>query len=295
MRCPSDGCAQMYPMVDGAPVLLNPTRSVFRQEDFRPRATTTFKSTGTIAEKIGRLLPSPSRDVGRRKNYQRLAERLQFRSIGSRRVLVVGSGDGSATYDAMERVDGVRILETDVSLAGNAKVVCDASDLPFDDGQFDLVICQAVLEHVLEPQRCVDEMHRVLKPDGLIYVTTPFMQQVHMGEYDFTRFTHSGHRWLFRSFREIDSGIATGPASVLVWSIEYFLLAWTGTTWLRRALKATSRVLFGWMTLLDVYLAGKSSAFDGSGGFYFLGERQDSADISPRQIIAYYRGADSEK
>jgi 2-polyprenyl-3-methyl-5-hydroxy-6-metoxy-1,4-benzoquinol methylase len=109
---------------------------------------------------------------------------------------------------------------------------------PFEDGQFDLVICIAVLEHVLEPQRCVDEIHRVLAPDGLVYTTTPFMQQVHMGEYDFTRFTRSGHRWLFREFEEIDSGLATGPASVVVWTVEYFLLSWTAAVAMRRVVNS---------------------------------------------------------
>jgi SAM-dependent methyltransferase len=293
--CADEACGQEFHLVDAIPVLLNPLRSVFRAEDFVPRASTTFKAAGTAAEKIGRLLPSPSRDVSRRSSYRRLAAEIRANPEQSRRILVIGSGDGSASYHELAEVDGAVILETDVSLAGTAKVVCDASDLPFDDGQFDLVISHAVLEHVLEPQRCVDEIHRVLRPRGLVYATTPFMQQVHMGEYDFTRFTHSGHRWLFRHFDEVESGIATGPASVLVWSVEYFLLAWTTTVWLRRIFKASTRILLGWMTWLDYPLSAKRSAFDGSGGFYFVGRRRDALALSPHEMIGYYRGADSVK
>ena len=90
-------------------------------------------------------------------------------------------------------------------------VICDAHDLPFKEKSFDAIICQAVLEHVADPYRCVEEMFRVLKPKKFIYVETPFMQQVHMAPYDFTRFTYLGHRRLFRRFKEIDSGIACGP------------------------------------------------------------------------------------
>lgn len=157
------------------------------------------------------------------------------------------------------------------------------------------MICIAVLEHVLEPQRCVDEIHRVLTEDGLVYATTPFMQQVHMGEYDFTRFTRSGHRWLFRAFHEVGSGLATGPASVVVWSIEYFLLAWTASVSLRRIAKAVTRLLLGWMTLLDPLLARRQSAHDAGGGFYFIGRRAPGPTISAREIITYYRGADALK
>lgn len=212
-----------------------------------------------------------------------------------RRVLVVGCGDGSAGYGALAEVEGARWLETDVSLAGRARIVCDASDLPFNDGQFDLVICIAVLEHVLEPQRCVDEIHRVLCEDGLVYATTPFMQQVHMGEYDFTRFTRSGHRWLFRSFSEVDSGLATGPASVVVWSIEYFLLSLTCSVGARRIAKGVTRLLLGWVTVLDPLLARRNAALDGGGGFYFIGRRAPGPTLGARDIVAYYRGADAQK
>ena len=284
-----------FPDLSGVPVLLNPARSVFRAEDFDRNARTTFKAPAAWAVRLGRLLPSPSRDVSASHCQRRLAVLLAGRPADRRRVLVVGCGDGSAGYGALGDVEEARWLESDVSLAGRASVVCDASDLPFADEQFDLVICTAVLEHVLEPQRCVDEMRRVLAPDGLIYATTPFMQQVHMGEYDFTRFTHAGHRWLLRDFDEIDSGVATGPASVLVWSVEYFFLSWTRSVALRRLIKGGVRLLLGWLTVLDIALARRVAAHDAAGGFYFIGRRAPQAAMGARDMIAYYRGADALK
>ena len=70
-----------------------------------------------------------------------------------------------------------------------------------------------MLEHVLEPELVVAEIHRVLMPDGLVYAGTPFMQQVHEGPYDFMRFTESGHRWLFRRFERLASGATGGPGA----------------------------------------------------------------------------------
>lgn len=281
--------------IEGVPVLLNPDRSMFRDEDFRARAATTFKETDSLARRIGRLLPSPSRDVSADRCLRWLADELCSRPDNCRGVLIVGSGDGSARYRSVQEVDGVSILETDVSLAGGAKIVCDASDLPFEDESFDVVICVAVLEHVLEPQRCVAEIHRVLRTDGLAYIATPFMQQVHMGEYDFTRFTRSGHRWLLRDFEEIDSGMTTGPASVFVWSVEYFLLSWTRSVGVRRLVKALTRIALGWLTWLDPLVARRTAALDGAGGFFFLGRRGVPARMSPRDMIGYYRGADDTK
>jgi SAM-dependent methyltransferase len=284
-----------FPDLDKVPVLLNPARSVFRAEDFRPRARTTFKDPAGWALRLGRMLPSPSRDVSSDRCWRVLADILQQRPGDRRRVLVVGCGDGTAGYGVLAEVAGAEWLETDVSLAGRAAIVCDASDLPFVDGQFDLVICHAVLEHVLEPQRCVDEIHRVLVEDGLVYATTPFMQQVHMGEYDFTRFTRSGHRWLFREFTELESGVATGPASVVVWSAEYFIMSWLNSVGARRSAKALTRVLLGWMTLLDGVLARRAAACDAAGGFYFIGRRASGPTVTARDMIAYYRGGDALK
>ena len=65
----------------------------------------------------------------------------------------------------------------------------------------------------------------MLKGRGVVYAETPFMQQVHMGPYDFTRFTHSGHRRLFRRFEEVESGAVCGPGMALAWAYQYFLLS----------------------------------------------------------------------
>jgi SAM-dependent methyltransferase len=46
-------------------------------------------------------------------------------------------------------------------------------DLPFPDSSFDIVFYHHVIEHVSDPAKSLDELHRVLKPGGLIYVGTP--------------------------------------------------------------------------------------------------------------------------
>jgi ubiquinone/menaquinone biosynthesis C-methylase UbiE len=96
-------------------------------------------------------------------------------------------------------------------------------DLPFADNSFDGVVVQAVLEHVVD-RRAAWRRHRVLKGRGVVYAETPFMQQVHMGPYDFTRFTHSGHRRLFRWFRG-GRAAPCGPGMALAWAYQHFLLS----------------------------------------------------------------------
>jgi len=139
-----------------------------------------------------------------------------------------------------------------------------------------------VLEHVLEPHAVVDEVHRVLTADGLIYAETPFMQQVHERAYDFTRFTQSGHRWLFRRFEEIRSGPVTGPAVALLWSIRYLLRA----LGLGEKLSRIIALMFFWIRFLDRFCQPGKAA-DAAGGVFFLGRRSEN-EISPKSIVAYY-------
>ncbi len=55
------------------------------------------------------------------------------------------------------------MLELDVETT-----VCDAEELPFGDGSFDLVFGHAVLHHIPDLDRAFSEFHRVLAPGGMI-------------------------------------------------------------------------------------------------------------------------------
>ena len=179
-------------------------------------------------------------------------------------------------------------VESDVSFGDRTMLIADGHSLPFRDGFFDAVICQAVLEHVLDPHRVVSEIHRVLKDDGLVYAETAFMAQVHGGKYDFTRFTHLGHRRLFRHFEEIESGACCGPGTALAWSWRYFLLSFTSSRAVRGALRIASALSAFPLKYFDEFLVDKPSALDGAMGLFFLGRKSDEV-LSDRQLLGSYR------
>ena len=116
------------------------------------------------------------------------------------RILVIGGARGSGADELYEDIS-IDLVGTDIYPSTNTKIVADGHQLPFIDASFDGVWIQAVLEHVLDPPIVAAEIYRVLKPGGLVYADTPFMQQVHEGAYDFTRYTVSGHRWLLGTSR----------------------------------------------------------------------------------------------
>ena len=52
----------------------------------------------------------------------------------------------------------------------------DAQSLPFDDATFDVVICRQTLHYIDDLDRCLCEIHRVLKREGILVIgqMTPF-------------------------------------------------------------------------------------------------------------------------
>ncbi len=126
---------------------------------------------------------------------------------------MIGGGTIGDGLDALYAAPELDIVAFDIFPTPCTQFVADAHRIPLRDGAVDAVVVQAVLEHVLDPWRVAAEIHRVLRPDGLVYADTPFLQPVHEGPYDFTRFTESGHRWLFRDFELIESGVVEGPGA----------------------------------------------------------------------------------
>jgi ubiquinone/menaquinone biosynthesis C-methylase UbiE len=83
--------------------------------------------------------------------------------------------------------------------------VADAHDLPFADGEFEQIILSEVLEHLHSPARAVEEMARVLKPEGRLILTVPFVYPLHEAPHDYQRYTEYGLRKLLGGrFKDIE-------------------------------------------------------------------------------------------
>ncbi len=64
--------------------------------------------------------------------------------------------------------------------------------IPIKDGFFDAIICNAVLEHVDNPNQVMKEFNRVVKRGGHLYLCVPFLQPEHLSPGDFQRYTKYG-------------------------------------------------------------------------------------------------------
>lgn len=144
-----------------------------------------------------------------------------------------------------------------------------------------------MLEHVINPYLCVKEIHRVLKCDGLVYAETAFMQQVHGGRYDFTRFTRLGHRRLFARFQEIENGAVCGTGMALAWAYEHFLMSLTKSTTFKNLLRRFARFTWFWLKYFDYFKIDNPTTLHAASGYYFIGQKSDQK-IDDRTLINLY-------
>jgi len=288
-QCLNSECGLQFPIVGDVPVLINEKNSLFTIEDFTAMRDTTYHSNAPNWKKrLKKLVPSISKNYKTQSNLENFADCLRAKTDVPKILILGGAVEGQG-MEIASLFAGMETIESDVALVGRTELICDAHDIPFRAETFDGVIAQAVLEHVVDPVRCVAEFHRVLKSGGLVYAETPFMQQVHLGRFDFTRFTHLGHRRLFRRFAEIGSGAVCGSGMALAWSYLYFLQSFCKTKTAARAMSVFAGLTAFWLKYLDYFTIDRAGSFDAASGYYFLGEKSPET-LSDRELINGYKG-----
>lgn len=285
-RCGGATCAlaeRPFPVVAGVPVLVDFEASVLDADRLRAVEGASEVRRSRFAGPLRRLLHPANTTAP--ANVARMEQLLEADTPDRNpRILVIGGGTVGDGLDGLYDDPGIDLISFDVYASPVTQFVGDGHSIPLADGSVDGVVIQAVLEHVLEPTVVAGEIHRVLRTGGIVYADTPFLQQVHEGAYDFTRFTDSGHRFLFRRFERIDSGSVAGAGTALRWSVDYFVRALTRSVPLGRVVS----LCFFWLSWLDRFLDPKHSV-DGASSVFFLG-RKTAEPISGADIIDYYQG-----
>lgn len=209
------------------------------------------------------------------QNFSLMANLLRARS-NNPRVLVIGSGSRRGV--GMVHL-GKKILEKSVNLDlfkyPDVQIIGDAHCLPFKEYSFDGVVIQDVLEHVKDPKSVVLDIYRVLRPSGIVFSITPFIQVFHPEPLDYRRYSIPGKESLFSDFKKIKSGIAVGPSSAVVHVLTYYLaiLFSFNNNIVFRILLA----FFGWilspLILLDYLLLHHRRSYLLAREIFFLGEK----------------------
>lgn len=286
-------CNVAYPIYHEVPVLIDPEKSVFAFSDFANNTPPeiffkTYKNP--ILRFLKNIRPDTTLNLASKKNFENIANRLNH--LSNPKILIIGGSIDGQGIDALKKnlPIGAVLVESDVAHGPNTNIIIDAHQIPFQDACFDLVIAQAVLEHVLDPFLCVSEIYRVLKPGALIYAETPFMQHVHGGKFDFHRFTALGHRRLFRHFKEENSGLVAGAGSMMAWSLLYFITSFSPNKKVDKALSYLGSFASFWLKYFDYVLNQNIGSYDAACGFFFLGKKDPNYLLTDQALLSTYKG-----
>jgi SAM-dependent methyltransferase len=159
-------------------------------------------------------------------NPYHVARKSLFSAISEHRHLITGRvldvGCGTKPYqglfDNVSQYVGLDIERPRSSERGAADVLYDGGQFPFPDNHFDSVLCSQVLEHIFDPPKFLSEIHRVLKPRGVVILTVPFIWDEHETPWDYGRYTSFGLRHLLEAHGFeicLQRKLTWGPAALL--------------------------------------------------------------------------------
>jgi ubiquinone/menaquinone biosynthesis C-methylase UbiE len=110
-------------------------------------------------------------------------------------ILDIGSGNAMMRSVLQSACRAERYITSDIAPTDQTAVVCDAQLLPFPDGSMDLVASFEVIEHIPDTERFISEIVRVLRPEGYVVLSMPFLY----GRHDFQDF----HRWTAQGLERV--------------------------------------------------------------------------------------------
>lgn len=167
------------------------------------------------------------------------------------------------------------IINIDIFAFNEADILADASDLPIKESSVDAVINTAMLEHVAKPQKIINEMYRILRPEGEFFCYLPFLQPFHAAPDDFQRWTIEGAKYSFRVFRQTTVEIGAGPTSGMLWVVQEWLAIFFsfGSRIIHDSLFILLMILTAPIKLLDLLLIHFPYAEKIASGFFVIGKK----------------------
>lgn len=118
-------------------------------------------------------------------------------------IIEIGARPAAGQEDGLnlrQYFPGQEYIGCDIQAGPRVDRIEDVHHLTFADGSVGGVIALDTLEHVADPRRAVEEVWRVLRPGGVVVISSVMFFPIHAHPWDFWRFTPEGFKQLLEPF-----------------------------------------------------------------------------------------------
>jgi len=203
---------------------------------------------------------------------------VAYATLGPYRVLDVGCG--LKPYEPLFAPYAGSYVGVDPVENPRAELVGSVEDLPIDDGTFDVVLCNQVLEHCDDPARAVSELRRVTAPGGRVLTSTHGVMSYHPSPTDYWRWTHAGLEKVF-----VENGawrsVRVVPASGTTACLGMLLVMYVDLGLRRARLGTLARPLVAGINVLAGAIDSGSSRLREPGPGALFANFQVTAEVAP--------------
>ncbi len=174
----------MYQMLKKVALSVVPKKMLFENEIFF-RSIFAFHLRGKNHEccvcghGLKKFITIPDGDLlcpfcGSRSRTRRLYSFLNENDLIDGKVLHFSPS--RSVYRLLKKNSKITYFSTDFEDEFLADYRYDITQIPLEKDFFDLIICYHILEHIENDKKAIEELHRVLKDDGICIIQTPFKE-----------------------------------------------------------------------------------------------------------------------
>lgn len=172
-----NNCDNLYPLVNGAYDLIK--NQITFQNKFSKVFITKVNLLEFFMHNLIKIIDGPIIDIGAGKRFRKNLEKYKF-ILEDKKYIAMDIGD-----------------ERPLDFLSNAEVI------PIKSNTMSAIFMFELLEHVVNPFKVMKQVYRILKNDGVILASVPFLHSYHgsIENFDNYRFTWQGIRYLFKKFQ----------------------------------------------------------------------------------------------
>ena len=139
-----------------------------------------------------------------------------------------------------------------------------------------MIITESTLEHIPDAEMVIQEISRLVKPGGYVFVSIPFMMPFHASPSDYIRLTSEGLKHKFSHFEQRRLGMHAGPASSLVTLLmHFFALPFSSvSTSLYNFMTYVFMAILSPLRVLDLLFSFFPRSIDAAAVIYFIGRKR---------------------